>query len=484
MNEIKNIGQVIEIRDGIAICNGLSEIGYGGEVVIQTSNGDVKGQALNLEEDRVGVIVLGNYLSVKAGDKVINSGEILSINASDLLIGKTINALGINLETGEEVVKKGIRMPLEAKAPGIIERKPVTRPLQTGIISIDATIPVGKGQRELVIGDRQTGKTAVCIDTILNQKGKDTICIYVAIGQKAAKISQIKAQLDKEGAMDYTIIVAANASDPTAMQYISPYSGVAIAEYFANNGQDVLIIYDDLTKHAFAYRAISLLLERPPGREAYPGDIFYLHSRLLERAVQLSDEKGGGSITALPVVETQAGDVAAYIPTNIISITDGQIFLDTELFNSGQRPAVNIGTSVSRVGSSAQLKATKQVASKLKLELAQFRELQAFAQFGSELDEVTQKKINTGKMMMELVKQAQAAPYQTYHMVSILYAAVNGYLDEVNLDELARWKEEFISYLDNKDSDGVISQAVESGKKIQDKPEEILKSILEGFTLV
>lgn len=435
--QLTNTGKVIEVKDGIVLASGLSQVGYNELVKIRTSAGVVSGIALNLEESQIGIIVLGDYQKVREGDYVEAVQEVLSIKVDDNILGKAVNALGYSLEANSHMFSpSGKPMFVERLAPSVIARKNITRPLLTGTIGVDAAIPIGKGQRQLVIGDRHTGKTAFCIDTILSQKSKDVICVYVSIGQKASKLSQIMSKLEDYGAMEYTVIVAANASDPASMQYIAPYAGCAIGEYFCELGKDALVIYDDLSKHAWAYRQISLLLRRPPGREAYPGDIFYLHSKLLERSLQYSELNRGGSLTALPVVETLAGDVSAYIPTNVISITDGQIYLDTELFNSGQHPAVNFGTSVSRVGSEAQLKCMKQVAGKLKMDLAQYRELQAFAQFGSELDEATTNKLNRGSKLIEILKQAQYAPYKVEEEVLLLFAGVNGFYDDVPLDKL------------------------------------------------
>ena len=387
----KNIGTVTRVVDGIVFARGLSKVEMG-ELVVFENN--VKGLVLNLESDQIGIIVLGDYTGIKEGDKVENSGQALEINVNDSMLGRVVDPLGNPLDGKGPLKGKLQPMAIENLAPGVVDRQSVSVPVQTGILSIDAAIPVGRGQRELIIGDRGTGKTAIAIDTIMGQKGQDLICIYVAIGQKSSKIAQVVSQLEKSGALEYTVIVSASASDSAAMQYLAPYSGAAIGEYFMHKGQDALAVYDDLTKHAWAYRQLSLVLRRPPGREAYPGDVFYLHSRLLERAARMSEERGGGSLTALPIIETQAGDISAYIPTNVISITDCQIFLETDLFNAGVRPAVNMGQSVSRVGTAAQTKAMKQVAGKLKLDLAQYRELAAFAQFGSDLDPKTQATID------------------------------------------------------------------------------------------
>jgi F-type H+-transporting ATPase subunit alpha len=483
VQKFKNIGYVREVRDSIVFASGLSEVGYNEVVEIKTSKGVVEGLVQNLDEESVGIIVLGEYFSIKEGDIIESTGKLLSINVTDEILGKVINPLGYSLE-GEQkkVIEKGEAMLLEKIAPGIIDRKNVSNELQmnTGILAVDALIPIGRGQRELVIGDRQTGKTALCVDTIINQKGGDLKCIYVAIGQKASKIAQLKAKLEEAGAMDYTVIVAANASDSVSQQYIAPYTGVAIAEYFAQKGQHALIIYDDLTKHAWAYREISLLLRRPPGREAYPGDIFYLHSKLLERAVQLSDAKGGGSITALPIIETQAGDVSAYIPTNIISITDGQIYLESDLFNAGQRPALNVGLSVSRVGSSAQIKAMKKVAGKLKLDFAQFRELQVFAQFGSDLDDTTKQKLTRGERISELLKQPQYTPYALPIQVVLIYTAINGYLDEVSINQVSAWKTQFIETFVKSGKE--IAEMITTTRDLTPECEEKIKTFLSEFT--
>lgn len=444
---IQTIGTVLEVRDSIVIATGLSTVGYHEVVTITAHNSGevIQGLALNLEQESVGIVVLGDFKKIHAGDTVISTGKQLSIEAGEFLKGAIISPLGISQESDKTHMHNSsgdtMSMTIERAAPGVIVRKDVTRSLLTGILSIDSMIPIGKGQRQLIIGDRQTGKTAVAVDTILNQRGKQVTCIYVAIGQKASKIAQLKKKLTEAGAMEYTIIVNAAASDPVSLQYIAPYVGCSIGEYFAEKGEDALVVYDDLTKHAFAYREISLLLRRPPGREAYPGDIFYLHSRLLERSAQYADEKKGGSLTALPIVETQAGDVSAYIPTNIISITDGQIYLDADLFNAGQRPAINVGISVSRVGSAAQKKSMKSVAGKLKLQLAQFRELQAFSQFGADLDEDTIKKLHRGTITLESLKQRQYAPYELAEQIVILYTFSQGIAD-------SRSREQIIPFVD------------------------------------
>jgi F-type H+-transporting ATPase subunit alpha len=474
----EKVGIVAEVFDGIARITGLRDIKASEMVTFPA--GQI-GVALNLEEDFVGVIILGNYESIKEGDEVKATGRILNIPVGEAFIGRVVDALGQPID-GRGAIANSKTYPIEKVAPGVITRESVTQPVQTGIKSIDALIPIGRGQRELIIGDRQTGKTAIAIDTILNQKGQDMICVYVAIGQKDSKLRKIETRLREAGAMDYTIMVSASASAPAAMQYIAPYSGVALAEFFLDQGKDVLIIYDDLSKHAVAYREISLLLRRPPGREAYPGDVFYLHSRLLERACRLNKDFGGGSITALPIIETQAGDISAYIPTNVISITDGQIFLETDLFYKGIRPAVNVGFSVSRVGSAAQIKAMKKVSGTLKLDLAQFRELEAFSQFGSDLDEATKATIERGRRATELLKQLQYSPMKVEHQVIVLYALTKGYLDTVPMAKIKEFEEGLIEYaesnakqfLDEVKKDGMWS---ESG-------EELLKKVIGDYLTV
>lgn len=443
--DIKTSGSVLEVGDGIARIYGLSSA-MSGEL-LEFPHG-VMGMALNLEEDNVGAVILGNYSLIKEGDEVKATGRVVSVPAGEAMLGRVVNALGEPID-GKGEIKPEKYMEIERKASGIISRKPVSEPLQTGIKSIDGMVPIGRGQRELIIGDRQTGKTAIAIDAIINQKGTGVKCIYVAIGQKRSTVAQIYKKLEDAGAMEYTTIVAATASEAAPLQYMAPYSGVAMGEYFMDKGEHVLIIYDDLSKHAVAYREMSLLLKRPPGREAYPGDVFYLHSRLLERAAKLSDKLGGGSITALPIIETQAGDVSAYIPTNVISITDGQIFLDSQLFNSGFRPAINAGISVSRVGGSAQIKAMKQVAAKVKLELAQYNELLTFAQFGSDLDKATKAQLERGHRIMEVLKQAQYKPYAVEEQVVSFFALINGYLDNVELEKVRRFEYELITELKN-----------------------------------
>jgi len=443
--DIKTSGSVLEVGDGIARIYGLSSA-MSGEL-LEFSHG-VMGMALNLEEDNVGAVILGDFSLIKEGDEVKATGRVVSVPAGEAMLGRVVNALGEPID-GKGEIKPEKYMEIERKASGIISRKPVSEPLQTGIKSIDGMVPIGRGQRELIIGDRQTGKTAIAIDAIINQKGTGVKCIYVAIGQKRSTVAQIYKKLEDAGAMEYTTIVAATASEAAPLQYMAPYSGVAMGEYFMDKGEHVLIIYDDLSKHAVAYREMSLLLKRPPGREAYPGDVFYLHSRLLERAAKLSDKLGGGSITALPIIETQAGDVSAYIPTNVISITDGQIFLDSQLFNSGFRPAINAGISVSRVGGSAQIKAMKQVAAKVKLELAQYNELLTFAQFGSDLDKATKAQLERGHRIMEVLKQSQYKPYAVEEQVVSFFALINGYLDSIELDKVRRFEAELITELKN-----------------------------------
>ena len=443
--EQSETGTVITVGDGIARASGLDKCMV--NELIEFPSG-AYGMALNLEEDTVSLVILGDDSGIKEGDTVKRTGHVVSVPVGEALIGRVVNALGAPID-GKGRVESTDYRPVESPAPGIIEREAVNVPLQTGIKAIDSMIPIGRGQRELIIGDRQTGKTTIATDTILNQKGKDVICIYVAIGLKRSTVAQIVNSLEMAGAMDYTIVVSATASELAPMQYIAPYAGCTMGEYFMKQGKDVLIIYDDLSKHAVAYRAISLLIRRPPGREAYPGDVFYLHSRLLERAAHLSKEYGGGSLTALPIIETQAGDVSAYIPTNVISITDGQIFLETELFNSGVMPAVNPGISVSRVGGSAQIKAMKKVSGSLKLLYSQYRELQSFAQFGSDLDADTKSRLAQGERIVEVLKQKNSAPVEVAHQVCILYAVTNGYLKDIETKDIARFEKGFFEYLDN-----------------------------------
>lgn len=444
----QTVGRVAEIGDGIARITGLSDVMMSEMLEFKTKEGVINGVVLNLEEDSVGAILLGEYSGIKEGDEVKALKRILEVPVGEALIGRVVNALGKPVD-GKGEIKESKFYPVEKIAPGVITRKSVFEPVQTGIKAIDSMIPVGRGQRELIIGDRQIGKTAIAIDTIINQKGQNMKCVYVAIGQKESKIANIVAKLEENGAMEYTTVVLAGASDPASLSYIAPYSGTAIAEYFLDKGEDVLVIYDDLSKHAVAYREISLLLKRPPGREAYPGDVFYLHSRLLERSCKLNEDHGGGSITALPIIETQAGDVSAYIPTNVISITDGQIYLETDLFNQGNRPAVNAGLSVSRVGSAAQTKAMKKVAGKMRLEAAQYRELAAFAQFGSDLDAETKSKLERGKRIVEIFKQEQYKPIEMEKQVSIFYAAINGLLDNVPVDKISEFESGMYRYIEN-----------------------------------
>lgn len=442
--KIEETGSVIEVGDGIARMSGLTKCASMEMVAFESG---VMGVALNLEEETVGAIVLGDYTKIEEGQTVRRTNKILSVPVGEALLGRVVNPLGEPID-GKGTIKTKDVFPVEKIAPGVMKREPVNQPLQTGIKAIDAMIPIGRGQRELIIGDRQVGKTAVAIDTIINQRDSGVICIYVAIGQKESKIARIVAKLEESGAMKNTIVVASGASDPAALSFIAPYAGCAMGEYFMENGKDVLVVYDDLTKQAWAYREVSLLLRRPPGREAYPGDVFYLHSRLLERAAKMSKENGGGSLTALPIIETQAGDVSAYIPTNVISITDGQIFLESDLFYKGIRPAMNVGISVSRVGSAAQIKAMKKVAGKLRLDLAQFRELEAFAQFATDLDENTRKQIERGKRTVEVLKQRQYEPMHVNHQVAIIYAVTQGFLDAVPVEAVAVWEEEFHRTLD------------------------------------
>ncbi|MBR1776142.1 F0F1 ATP synthase subunit alpha [bacterium] len=475
--EITNIGSVLEVGDGIARIYGLRNVMSNELVEFEDGKGTL-GITLNLEEDNVGVVILGEYTHIKEGMTVKTTGRIASVPVGDALIGRIVNPTGRPIDGKGEILTDKTR-PIERVAPGIVSRKSVHQPLQTGLTSIDALTPIGRGQRELIIGDRQTGKTAIAIDTIINQKGGDVICIYVAIGQKASTVAQIAKTLEKHGAMDYSIIVAATANEPAPLQYIAPFAGVAIAEEFMEQGKHVLIVYDDLTKHAQAYRAMSLLLKRPPGREAYPGDVFYLHSRLLERAVKLSDELGGGSITALPIIETQAGDVSAYIPTNVISITDGQIFLETSLFNSGVRPAINAGISVSRVGGAAQTKGIKQVAGKLRLDLAQFRELEAFAQFASDLDAATKKQLLRGQKLTEVLKQPQYKPLSVAQQVTILFAANEGFLDEVDNKKINEYKSGWFEYFEANLPE--MSKSLNEGSKLSDEDITTLRSKLEEY---
>ena len=475
--EISNIGSVLEVGDGIARIYGLRNVMSNELVEFEDGKGTL-GITLNLEEDNVGVVILGEYTHIKEGMTVKTTGRIASVPVGDALIGRIVNPTGRPIDGKGDIVTDKTR-PIERVAPGIVARKSVHQPLQTGLTAIDALTPIGRGQRELIIGDRQTGKTAIAIDTILNQKGGDVICIYVAVGQKASTVAQLAKTLEKHGAMDYSIIVSATANEPAPLQYIAPFAGVAIAEEFMEQGKHVLIVYDDLTKHAQAYRAMSLLLKRPPGREAYPGDVFYLHSRLLERAVKLNDELGGGGITALPIIETQAGDVSAYIPTNVISITDGQIFLESALFNSGVRPAINAGISVSRVGGAAQTKGIKQVAGKLRLDLAQFRELEAFAQFASDLDAATKKQLLRGQKLTEVLKQPQYKPLSVAQQVTILFAANEGFLDDIDNKNINDYKNGWFEYFEANMPE--LSKRLNEGAKLSEEDIEALKIQLETY---
>ncbi|MEX2262078.1 MAG: F0F1 ATP synthase subunit alpha [Bryobacteraceae bacterium] len=443
--DVSEVGSVISVGDGIARIHGLEKV-MAGELIEFPHN--VSGIAMNLEEDQVGSVLLGEFTEIKEGDEVKRTGRIMSVPVGPAMIGRVVNALGQPIDGKGPVITEQFNH-IERLAPGVVDRQPVKEPLQTGLKAIDAMIPIGRGQRELIIGDRQTGKTAIALDTIINQKGGDVICIYVAIGQKRSTVAQVVKILEDAGAMDYTIVVSASASDPAPMQYLAPYAGCAIGEYFRDNGGHALCIYDDLSKHAAAYREISLLLRRPPGREAYPGDVFFLHSRLLERGSKLNKELGGGSLTALPIIETQAGDVSAYIPTNVISITDGQIYLEADLFNAGVRPGVNVGLSVSRVGGSAQIKAMRQVAGTLRLELAQYRELAAFAQFGSDLDKASAAQLNRGRRQVEILKQGQFQPLPVEKQVAIVYAGTNGYLDDIPVEDCRKFEEALYRYIDS-----------------------------------
>ena len=475
--DIVDVGTVIEIGDGISRIYGLKNV-MANELIKFEDGKDTLGIALNLEEDNVGAVILGDYTGIKEGMQVRTTGQIASIPVGDDLIGRIIDPTGKSLDNKGEIHFDKVR-PVERVAPGIITRKSVCEPLQTGITAIDALTPIGRGQRELIIGDRQTGKTAIAIDTILNQKNENVICIYVAIGQKKSTVAQLAKTLEEFGAMEYSIIVSASADTSAPLQYIAPYAGCAIAEEFLEQGKHCLIIYDDLTKHAQSYRAMSLLLKRPSGREAYPGDVFYLHSRLLERACKLSDDLGGGSITALPIIETQAGDVSAYIPTNVISITDGQIFLETNLFNSGQRPAINAGISVSRVGGAAQTKGIKQVAGQLRLDLAQYRELEAFAQFASDLDAATKAQLLKGEKLTQILIQPQYSPISVAHQVTILYAGNNGFLDEVKNTDIQEFKKQWFAYFSSNMPE--LEAKLNSGDKLSDEDKNELNDSLKNF---
>ena len=475
--EVTTVGTVIQIGDGIARVYGLKDA-MAGELLEFPQ--ETYGMALNLEENNIGVVILGPYGHIKEGDTVKRTGRIVEVPVGEAMIGRTVNALGQPIDGKGPIVTDKYR-PVEAPAPGVIYRKSVHEPLQTGIKAIDAMVPIGRGQRELIIGDRQTGKTAVAIDTILNQKGQDVICIYVAIGQKRSTVANVVNTLEMNGSMDYTIVVAATASEPAPLLYIAPYAGCAMGEEFMYNGKHVLIIYDDLSKQAVAYRELSLLLRRPPGREAYPGDVFYLHSRLLERSAKLSDSMGGGSMTALPIIETQAGDVSAYIPTNVISITDGQIYLESDLFNSGVRPAINAGISVSRVGGSAQVKAMKQVAGPLRLDLAQYRELAAFSQFGSDLDASTKARLTRGERIVEILKQGQYVPMNVTDQVISLYTAVNGFLDDISTDKIKVFEEKFLNFIKTSTYKESVYDALVAKKAYNEEIETELKKAIEEF---
>lgn len=468
-------GKILQVGDGIARIDGLEGC-MSNELLEFPDN--VYGMALNLEVDNVGAVLLGNDRNIKEGQIVKRTGRIIEVPVGEELMGRVVNSLGQPIDGKDNISAKKFR-PIESKAPGVIDRRSVDQPIQTGIKAIDSMFPIGRGQRELIIGDRQTGKTALAIDTIINQKKEDVICIYVAIGQKISTVAQIVDTLQKNEAMDYTIVVASSASEPAALQYVAPYAGVAMAEEFMYQGRDVLIIYDDLSKHAVSYRTLSLLLKRSPGREAYPGDVFYLHSRLLERAAKLNEAKGGGSITALPIIETQDGDISAYIPTNVISITDGQLFLETDLFFAGQRPAINTGLSVSRVGSAAQIRAMKIVAGRLKLELAQFRELEAFTQFGAEIDESTKDRLDMGMRIMELLKQPQYKPMKVEHQVVLFYAAINKYLLDIPLKDITKFEKEFLEYMDS--SSPQILHEISVTKELLGETEEKVIKAIEDF---
>lgn len=470
--KVSNVGTVLQVGDGIARIYGLDKA-MAGEL-LEFADGTI-GVALNLEEDNVGAVLMGEGHGIQEGSSVSATGKIAQIPVGDAVLGRVVDALGRAIDGKGDIQSSESRL-LESPAPGIIDRRSVCEPLQTGITAIDSMIPIGRGQRELIIGDRQTGKTAIAIDTIINQKGEDVVCVYVAIGQKASTVAQVVSTLEEKGAMEYTVVVAANASDPATLQYLSPYTGASIAEYFMYKGKHTLVIYDDLSKQAQAYRQMSLLLRRPPGREAYPGDVFYLHSRLLERAAKLSEKMGNGSMTALPIIETQAGDVSAYIPTNVISITDGQIFLSSDLFNAGFRPAVNAGISVSRVGSAAQTKAMKKVAGKIKLELAQFAELEAFAQFASDLDKATQNQLARGQRLREILKQPQNTPRVLFEEVALIYAGVNGFLDEIPQEKVVKFCSGLLDYL--KTSKPKFGEIIGSEKVLTEEAETLLKEAI------
>lgn len=473
--KIQNVGKIEQVGDGVALLSGLSQAKMG---EILEFPGMVSGLVLNLKKESIGAIILGPYEHLREGDTVKATNQLLEIGVSEELIGRVINPVGLPIDGGKKITAKK-QMPLEKIAPGVVYRQSVNTPLQTGIKAIDALIPIGRGQRELIIGDRGTGKTALAVDTIINQKGKNVICIYVAIGQKQSKVAQVVARLEEAKAMEHTIVVVANASDPVSLQYLAPYAGCTIGEYFMEKGKDALVIYDDLSKHAWAYRQISLILRRPSGREAYPGDIFYLHSRLLERAARMNDKNGGGSLTALPIIETQAGDISAYIPTNVISITDGQIFLESDLFYAGVRPALNVGVSVSRVGGAAQIKAMKQVAGKLKLDLAQYREMAAFAQFGSDLDKSTKDLLDRGARITEVLKQPQYQPVPIEKQVITIWAVTNGFADDVAVKDIKKFEENYLDFIENKHFK--ILKSIVDEKKLSDDTINLLKKATEDF---
>lgn len=471
----RRVGHITSIHDGVVKISGLPNVAYLEKIRFENA---LRGFVINLEEEEIGAIVLGDYLLLREGDEVEATGELLVMPVGESFIGRVVNPLGDPLD-GKGVIHSKMQYPIEKIAPSVMYRRPVTTPLQTGIKAIDAIIPIGRGQRELIIGDRNTGKTAMTVDTIINQKHEDVVCIYVAIGQRTSRVAHIISDLEAYGALAHTIVIIASASDPAAYQYLAPYAGCAMGEYFMDQGKDALVIYDDLTKHAWAYRQISLTLRRPSGREAYPGDIFYLHSRLLERACRLDEARGGGSLTALPIIETQANDVSAYIPTNVISITDGQIYLESDLFNAGQRPAINVGLSVSRVGGSAQIKAMKQVAGNLKLDLAQYRELAAFAQFSSDLDDVTKKQIDRGSRMMEILKQGLFTPVPVGLQIVLMWAGVNGYLDDVALKNITQFESEFLEHIKREGRKLLALLAKE--RQLTPEIENALKAITESF---
>ncbi len=473
--QLEEVGEVVQVGDGIARVYGLEKV-MASELV--EFPGELYGMALNLEEDNVGCVLFGEDTHIREGDIAKRTGRILQVPVGEAMLGRVINPLGQPLD-GKGPIKTQENLPLERKALGVVQRQPVKEPLQTGLKAIDSMIPIGRGQRELIIGDRQTGKTAVAIDTIINQRDTDVFCIYVAIGQKASSVAKVVKTLEDEGAMDYTVVIAANASDPAPLQYIAPYSGCTLGEFFRDNGKHALVVYDDLSKHAWAYRQLSLLLRRPPAREAYPGDVFYLHSRLLERAAKLNDELGGGSLTALPIIETQAGDVSAYIPTNVISITDGQIYLESDLFYAGVRPAINVGISVSRVGGNAQIKAMKQVAGRLRLDLAQYRELEAFAKFGSDLDKATLAQIIRGQRMVEVLKQGQYAPLPVEKQIAIIFLGVNGYLDDIPVEKIGELEQQFYTFLESNYAE--VLKAIVDEKEISDETHKKLTSACEEF---